>query len=174
MRSGCEQATVFVVAIAVVLAAASHGFAQDTERPRLRAGVLPERFAIDGLLDEPAWGMAELTEAFAQADPMQGAAPSARTLFLDGRSGYVFALNPSGARYDGLINPGGESDNVDWDGIWEAATARSTTGWSAELWIPMQVPILAGGKINGRAASTNVGGWSRERAPRRGSLTTTP
>jgi len=41
--------------------------------------------------------------------------------FLDGRSGYVFAVNPSGARYDGLINPGGESDNADWDGIWEAA-----------------------------------------------------
>ena len=26
--------------------------------------------------------------------------------FLDGRSGYVFAVNPSGARYDGLIEPG--------------------------------------------------------------------
>ena len=38
--------------------------------------------------------------------------------FLDGRSGYVFAVNPSGARYDGLINPGGETDNPDWDGIW--------------------------------------------------------
>ena len=24
-----------------------------------------------------------------------------------------------------LINPGGESDNADWDGIWEAATART-------------------------------------------------
>ena len=42
--------------------------------------------------------------------------------FLDGRSGYVFAVNPSGARYDGLVNPGGESDNAQWDGIWEAAT----------------------------------------------------
>ena len=57
--------------------------------------------------------------------------------FADGRSGYVFALNPSGARYDGLINPGGESDNPDWDGIWEAATARLPTGWSAEIRIPV-------------------------------------
>ena len=48
--------------------------------------------------------------------------------FADGRSGYVFAVNPSGARYDGLINPGGEDVNSDWDGIWEAATARLTTG----------------------------------------------
>jgi hypothetical protein len=58
--------------------------------------------------------------------------------FGDGRSGYVFAVNPSGARYDGLINPGGESDNPDWDGIWEAATARLDTGWSAEIRIPIQ------------------------------------
>ena len=57
--------------------------------------------------------------------------------FADGRSGYVFAVNPSGARYDGLINPGGESENPDWDGIWEAATARLPTGWSAEIRIPV-------------------------------------
>jgi hypothetical protein len=58
--------------------------------------------------------------------------------FMDGRSGYVFAVNPSGARYDGLINPGGESDNAEWDGIWEAATTRSATGWTVELRIPVQ------------------------------------
>src|SRR5262245_21511326 len=57
--------------------------------------------------------------------------------FADGRSGYVFAVNPSGARYDGLINPGGEDDNEDWDGIWEAATTRSSSGWSAEIRIPV-------------------------------------
>jgi uncharacterized protein DUF5916 len=57
--------------------------------------------------------------------------------FADGRSGYVFAVNPTGARYDGLINPGGESDNADWDGIWEAATARLPSGWSAEIRIPI-------------------------------------
>jgi Domain of unknown function (DUF5916) len=58
--------------------------------------------------------------------------------FLDGRSGYVFAVNPSGARYDGLINPGGEGDNPDWDGIWEAGTARTASGWSVELKLPVQ------------------------------------
>jgi len=57
--------------------------------------------------------------------------------FADGRSGYVFAVNPSGARYDGLINPGGESVNADWDGIWEAATARLPNGWSVEIRIPI-------------------------------------
>jgi hypothetical protein len=57
--------------------------------------------------------------------------------FADGRSGYVFAVNPTGARYDGLVNPGGESDNPDWDGIWEAATTRVPNGWSAEIRIPV-------------------------------------
>ena len=57
--------------------------------------------------------------------------------FLDGRSGYVFAVNPSGARYDGLIAPGGEHDNPDWDGIWDAATRRTATGWSVEIIIPV-------------------------------------
>jgi hypothetical protein len=56
--------------------------------------------------------------------------------FMDGRSGYVFAVNPSGARYDGVINPGGESDNPEWDGIWDAATSRNANGWTAEIWIP--------------------------------------
>lgn len=58
--------------------------------------------------------------------------------FMDGRSGYVFAVNPSGARYDGLIAPGGESENADWDGIWDAATRRTDRGWSAEIVIPVQ------------------------------------
>lgn len=58
--------------------------------------------------------------------------------FLDGRSGYVFAVNPSGARYDGLINQGPEGDNADWDGIWEAATAKTPGGWSVEMRIPIR------------------------------------
>jgi hypothetical protein len=56
--------------------------------------------------------------------------------FMDGRSGYVFAVNPSGARYDGIVNPGGESDSPEWDGIWDARTSRHEGGWSAEIWIP--------------------------------------
>jgi len=58
--------------------------------------------------------------------------------FADGRSGYVFAVNPSGARYDGLINPGGETSNTQWDGIWESATTRRGDGWSLEARIPLQ------------------------------------
>ncbi len=57
--------------------------------------------------------------------------------FLDGRSGYVFGVNPEGARFDGLIEPGSDGISESWDGIWEAATARTPAGWSIELRIPL-------------------------------------
>ena len=175
---------VFPVALAWALTAVA-AWAQAPSPPSIRVAALPPGHHVDGRLDEPAWGTAEAVDAFAQTDPVEGAAPSARTIvrvlasptaivigidceqpasvrlvsfsvrrdapltqedhvrivlgpFLDGRSGYVFAVNPSGARYDGLINPGGENDNPDWDGIWEAATSRHEGGWSAEIWIPFQ------------------------------------
>ncbi len=153
--------------------------------PEVEAGVLPDGFAVDGVLDEPAWQTVPANDRFTQSDPIEGAAPSARTSvrvlaganalvigvecndpepdaivsfsvsrdaslsnedhvrivlgpFLDGRSGYLFAVNPSGARYDGLIEPGGEDDDPNWDGIWEAATRRTPAGWTAELRIPIE------------------------------------
>jgi hypothetical protein len=56
--------------------------------------------------------------------------------FQDERSGYVFAINPSGARFDGLVTAQGEEVNSDWDTIWEARTWRDSTGWYAEIRIP--------------------------------------
>jgi hypothetical protein len=53
--------------------------------------------------------------------------------FLDGRSGYVFAVNPGGARFDGLVQPGGEDVDKSWDGEWEAAVRRDELGWTAEV-----------------------------------------
>jgi len=58
--------------------------------------------------------------------------------FLNGRTGYIFALNPNGARYDALIEKEGEGENPQWDGIWEAASRRSEEGWSAEILIPIK------------------------------------
>jgi hypothetical protein len=65
--------------------------------------------------------------------------------FLDGRSGYVFAVNPGGARFDALVNPGGESADQRWDGEWEARTQRDASGWSAEIRIPIQTLSFARG-----------------------------
>ncbi|UCH64981.1 MAG: carbohydrate binding family 9 domain-containing protein, partial [Ignavibacterium sp.] len=58
--------------------------------------------------------------------------------FLDGRSGYVFAVNPSGARTDGLVIEQGEDVNIDWDEIWEAKTSINSEGWYAEFRIPIK------------------------------------
>ncbi|MEL6673575.1 MAG: DUF5916 domain-containing protein [Bacteroidota bacterium] len=58
--------------------------------------------------------------------------------FLDGQSGIIFAVNPSAARYDALVSNRGESENKDWDAIWEAKTFVDSTGWSVEIRIPIQ------------------------------------
>lgn len=53
----------------------------------------------------------------------------------DGHTAYLFQVNASGARADGLVS-GPESVSLDWDGIWEAATAEDAAGWSVEVFIP--------------------------------------
>ena len=58
--------------------------------------------------------------------------------YLDGRSGYVFAINPNGARYDALVANQGEGEDSNWDAVWEAATSQSATGWTAEIRIPLK------------------------------------
>ena len=65
--------------------------------------------------------------------------------FFDGRSGYFFEINPSGAMGDGLITSptgngggfGGEM-NKSWDGIWLARVRRTAIGWTAEIEIPFK------------------------------------
>ena len=57
--------------------------------------------------------------------------------YSDGRSGYYFEINPSGAMGDGLVLPGnGISVNRSWDGIWNARVERNAMGWTAEIEIP--------------------------------------
>ena len=57
--------------------------------------------------------------------------------FMDGRSGYVFSVNPEGARFDGLVLASDEVDS-NWDAIWEARTSRDDGGWGAEIRIPIK------------------------------------
>ena len=65
--------------------------------------------------------------------------------YLDGRSGYVFAVNPNGARYDALVARQGEGENASWDAIWEASAVRTSTGWSAEILIPAKSLLFRSG-----------------------------
>ena len=69
----------------------------------------------------------------------------------DKRTGYFFRINAAGARADGLIaDP--EHPSLDWDGVWDARTARIPNGWSAEIEIPARtlnfIPGLKGWGLN--------------------------
>ncbi len=56
--------------------------------------------------------------------------------FLDGRSGYFFETNPSGAMADALLGVNGQ--NRQWDGIWNERVRRTATGWTVEIEIPFR------------------------------------
>lgn len=58
--------------------------------------------------------------------------------YLDKRSGYIFAVNPNGTRYDALVSNFGESENSNWDGIWDAKTNIDEDGWTIEIIIPIR------------------------------------
>ena len=55
--------------------------------------------------------------------------------FNDNRNGYLFVINPNGARADIQVY-GGEDGNDDWNGVWDAKTTRTDEGWFAEIYIP--------------------------------------
>lgn len=55
--------------------------------------------------------------------------------FYDRRTGFYFAINAAGTRYDGvLMNDDWDDDS--WDGVWEGKAAIDDEGWTAEFRIP--------------------------------------
>jgi len=58
--------------------------------------------------------------------------------FFDHRNGFLFSVNPAGARADGQISNSSEKTSLDWDGIWNAATGITEKGWVAEIVIPFK------------------------------------
>jgi hypothetical protein len=56
--------------------------------------------------------------------------------FHDHRNAYLFETNSNGARTDALITDEGRDFNLSWNGVWEVASRRSSTGWFAEMAIP--------------------------------------
>ena len=59
--------------------------------------------------------------------------------YLDGRTGYEFEMNPSGAMADSLLaqtfNAAGGA-NRNWNGIWYAKVNKNDQGWTIEIEIP--------------------------------------
>ena len=58
--------------------------------------------------------------------------------FLDRRNAFKFQTNSVGTRVDELIGDEGESQNRDWNGIWNVKTTQTPKGWTAEFEIPFQ------------------------------------
>ncbi|MDQ1265341.1 MAG: hypothetical protein QG635_491 [Bacteroidota bacterium] len=56
--------------------------------------------------------------------------------FWDKRNGYVFVINPNGARSDVQITDEGKGFCMDWNGVWDAAVENNEQGWFAEIKIP--------------------------------------
>ncbi len=65
--------------------------------------------------------------------------------FQDLRNAYVFFVTAGGARTDGLAT--GEHMSTNWDGIWNAKTSITDSGWTAEIMIPFKTinfnPLLS-------------------------------
>jgi len=56
----------------------------------------------------------------------------------DGRSAFVFNVNAAGVLTD-LLRFDDTDISAEWDDNWEARTARTESGWSAELRIPLRI-----------------------------------
>src|SRR2546426_1021314 len=51
--------------------------------------------------------------------------------------GFVFRTNPNGAMWDAQFN-GLDDANENWNGIWDVAVTRDSSGWTAEFQIPFR------------------------------------
>lgn len=57
--------------------------------------------------------------------------------YHDRRNGYLFVVNPNGAKADAAVIDNGSRVNKDWDGVWYASVRITDRGWFAELKIPL-------------------------------------
>jgi hypothetical protein len=57
--------------------------------------------------------------------------------FHDHRRGYVFSINPLGAKQDSQVDNGGWNPN--WDEVWDVRTRVLDNGWTVEARIPFRI-----------------------------------
>lgn len=56
---------------------------------------------------------------------------------FDRRTSYWFGVNPAGVKMDFFNADGGRGDDLTWDAVWDVATQRDSSGWTAEYHIPL-------------------------------------
>jgi hypothetical protein len=67
--------------------------------------------------------------------------------FHDERNGYLFAVNPMGAKWDAQMVNEGRDTNTNWDGLWFARTRIVKDGWYAEIAIPFRTLRFASADV---------------------------
>ena len=72
------------------------------------------------------------------ADPYSDWAELSIDGYLDRRTAFRFMVNPAGVQRDALVS-GDDlfTEDAGWDAVWASATRRDSTGWTAELRIPL-------------------------------------
>ena len=58
--------------------------------------------------------------------------------FHDERNGYMFEVNPKGARWDAQCFNDSREVNSNWDGVWFVQTSLGEGGWYVEMKIPLR------------------------------------
>ncbi len=66
--------------------------------------------------------------------------------FLDRRTAYYFFTNPSGTQLDGRISDNGRTTDSTWDEKWLSSAKKTSTGWNAEIAIPLSILKFNPGK----------------------------
>ena len=79
--------------------------------------------------------------------------------FHDRRSGFAFRTNPNGAMWDAQFTGVDDVDD-NWNGIWDVAVARDSSGWSAVFRIPFRT-------LRFRSGGDGVFGFNVQRFIRR-------
>ncbi|MCK5221976.1 MAG: carbohydrate binding family 9 domain-containing protein, partial [Candidatus Aminicenantes bacterium] len=66
--------------------------------------------------------------------------------FLDRRTAYFFFTNPLGTQLDGRISDNGRTTDSTWDEKWLSSAKKTSTGWNAEIAIPLSILKYKPGK----------------------------
>lgn len=95
--------------------------------------------------------------------------------YNDKRNGFLFIVNPNGARADLQVFDNGSSVNRFWNGVWDVRVTRNGQGWFAEFEIPLSTLKFRNDKEGERVWGFNVErnivrkreqvfwqGWSRD------------
>ncbi|MFO7894721.1 MAG: DUF5916 domain-containing protein [Longimicrobiales bacterium] len=76
--------------------------------------------------------------------------------YHDRRTAFRFSVNPTGVQKD-VLHYDDHSEDVNWDGVWEAAASVGDEGWVAEFRIPLSQLRFSAAEACGSSAAAGCG-----------------